>query len=51
MIVQGTSQIAEERRKAEDKGEEERYTHLNADFQRTARRDKNVFINEQWKEI
>ena len=33
------------------KGEEERYTHLNAEFQRIARRDKNVFLSEQCKEI
>ena len=39
-------QIAEERRKAKGKGERERYTHLNADFQRRAKRDKKAFLNE-----
>ena len=33
------------------KGENERYTHLNAEFQRTARRDKKAFLNDQYKEI
>ena len=33
------------------KGEKERYTHLNAEFQRIARRDKKVFLSDQWKEI
>ena len=45
------SQIAEKRREAKDKGEMERYTHLNAEFQRIARRDKKVFLSEQCKEI
>ena len=44
-------QIAEKRREAKSKGEEERYTHLNADFQRVARRDKKAFLSEQCKEI
>ena len=44
-------QIAEERRDEEGKGERERYTQLNAEFQRIARRDKNAFLNEQCKEI
>ena len=39
------------RREAKDKGEKERYTHLNAEFQRIARRDKKVFLNDQCKEI
>ena len=39
------------RRKAKSKGEKERYTHLNAEFQRIARRDKKSFINNQCKEI
>ena len=43
--------IAEKRREAKGKGEKERYTHLNVEFQRRARRDKNAFLNEQWKEI
>ena len=44
-------QIAEKRREAEGKGEKERYTHLNADFQRIARRDKKAFLSDQCKEI
>ena len=44
-------QIAEKRREAKSKGEEERYTHLNADFQRVARRDKKAFLSDQCKEI
>ena len=43
-------QIAE-KRKAKGKGEKERYTHLNAEFQRTARRDKKAFLSDQRKEI
>ena len=42
---------AEERREAKGKGEKERYTHLNAEFQRIARRDKKAFLSEQCKEI
>ena len=44
-------QIAVKRRDAKSKGEKERYTHLNAEFQRIARRDKKVFLSEQCKEI
>ena len=44
-------QIAVERRKAKGKGEKERYTHLNIEFQRTARRDKKAFLSDQCKEI
>ena len=44
-------QIAEERREAKGKGEKERHTHLNAEFQRTARRDKKAFHSDQCKEI
>ena len=44
-------QIAEKRREAKGKGEKERYTHLNAEFQRIARRDKKAFLSEQCKEI
>ena len=44
-------QTAEKRREAKGKGEKERYTHLNAEFQRIARRDKKAFLSEQWKEI
>ena len=44
--------IAEKRREAKAKGEKKRYTHLNADFQRMARRDnKKVFLHDQCKEI
>ena len=43
-------QIAEERRERKGKGERERYTQLNAEFQRRARRDKKAFLNEQCKE-
>ena len=45
-----TLQIVEKRREAKGKGEKERYTHLNAEFQRIARRDKKVFLSGQCKE-
>ena len=44
-------QIVEKRRKDKCKEEKERYTHLNAEFQRIARRDKKMFLSEQCKEI
>ena len=44
-------QIAVKRREAKSKGEKERYTHLNAEFQRMARRDKKAFLSDKWKEI
>ena len=44
-------QIAVKRREAKSKGEKERYSHLNADFQRIARRDKKAFLGDQCKEI
>ena len=44
-------QIAEKRRGVKGKGEKERYTHLNAEFQRIARRDKKAFLSGQCKEI
>ena len=44
-------QIAEKRREAKGKGEKERYTHLNTEFQRIARRDKKAFLSDQCKEI
>ena len=44
-------QIAEKRREAKGKIEKERYTHLNAEFQRTARRDKKAFLSDHGKEI
>ena len=43
--------IAEKRREAKSKGEKERYTHLNAEFQRIARRGRKAFVSEQCKEI
>ena len=43
--------IAEKRREVEGKGEKERYTHVNAEFQRIARRDKKAFLSDQCKEI
>ena len=43
--------IAEKRREAKGKGEKERHTYLNADFQRIARRDKKAFLSDQCKEI
>ena len=46
-----TLQIAEKRRGAKGKGEKERYTHLNAGFQRIARSDKKDFLSDQCKEI
>ena len=44
-------QIAMKRREAESKGEKERYTHFNAEFQTIARRDKKAFLSDQCKEI
>ena len=44
-------QIAEKRREAKSKGERERYTQMNAEFQRIARRDKKAFFSDQCKEI
>ena len=44
-------QIAEKRREVKGKGEKERYTHLNAELQRIARRDKKAFLSDQCKEI
>ena len=44
-------QIAEKRREAKGKREEERYTYLNAEFQRTARTDKNALLSDQCKVI
>ena len=44
-------QIAMKRREAKSKGEKERYTHLNVEFQRIARRDKKAFLSDQCKEI
>ena len=44
-------QIAEKRRQVKGKGEKEIYTHLNAEFQRKARRDEKAFLNDQCEEI
>ena len=44
-------QIAEKRRKVKGKGEKERYTHLKAEFQRIAKRDKKAFLSDQCKKI
>ena len=44
-------QMAEKTREAKGKGEKERYTHLNAEFQRIARKDKKAFLSDQCKEI
>ena len=50
MIEEGL-QIAGKRREVKGKGEKKRHTHLNAEFQRTARRDKKAFLSDQCKEI
>ena len=50
-LSEKASQIAVKRREAKSKGEKERYMHLNAEFQRTARRDKKAFLSDQCKEI
>ena len=50
-LSEETLQIAEKRREAKGKGEKESYNHLNAGFQRIARRDKKVFLSDQCKEI
>ena len=51
MAVWEALQIAAKRREAKSKGEKERYKHLNAEFQRIARRDKKTFFSDQCKEI
>ena len=50
-LSEETLQIAVKRREAKSKGEKERYSHLNADFQEIARRDKKAFLSDQCKEI
>ena len=50
-LSQEALQIAEKRREAKGKGEKERYTHLDAEFQRRARRDKKAFLSDHCKEI
>ena len=51
MAVWGGLTNSCERREAKSKGEKERYTHLNAEFQRIARRDKKAFLSDQCKQI
>ena len=51
IVFEEALQIAEKRREAKGKGEKERYTHLNAEFQRIARRDKKAFLSDQCKDI
>ena len=51
MAVWEALQIAVKRREAKSKGEKERYKHLNAEFQRIARRDRKAFLSDQGKEI
>ena len=50
-LFEETIQIVVRRREAKSKGEKERYTHLNAEFQRIARRDKKAFLSDQCKQI
>ena len=49
-LSEGASQIAEKTREAKGKGEKKRYTHLNAEFQRIARRDKKTFLSKEIEE-
>ena len=51
MAVWGGLQIAVKRREVKSRGEKERYKHLNAEFQRIARRDKKAFLRDQYKDI
>ena len=51
MLSEEALQIAVKRREAKGKGEKQRYTHLNAEFQTIARRDKKAFLSDQCKEI
>ena len=51
LLSEEALQIAVKRREVESKGEKERYKHLNAEFQRTARRDKKALLSDQCKEI
>ena len=50
MVIKEALQIIEKKREAKGKGEKERYTHLNVEFQRIARRDKKAFLSDQCKE-
>ena len=51
MVVWGGLTNSREKKRSEGKGEKERYTHLNAEFQRIARREKKAFLSDQCKEI
>ena len=51
LLSEEALQIAEKRREDKGKGKKERYTHLSAEFQRRARRDKKTFLSDQCKEI
>ena len=51
MVFEEALHVAAKRREAKSKGEKERYQHLNAEFQRIARRDKKAFLSDQCKEI
>ena len=51
LLSEEALQIAVKRREAKSKGERERYSHLNSEFQRIARRDKKAFLSDQCKEI
>ena len=51
LLFEEVLQIAVKRREAKGQGEKERYTHLNAEFQRIARRHKKAFLSDQYKEI
>ena len=51
MVVWGGLEIAEKRRETKHKGQKEKYTHLNTEFQRIARKDKKDFLSDQCKEI
>ena len=51
MVVEEALQIAEKRREVKGIGEKEKYTHLNVEFQRIARREKKAFLSDQCKEI
>ena len=50
-MIEEALQIVKKRREVKGKGRKERYTHLNAEFQRIARRDKKAFLTDQCKEI
>ena len=51
MFAEEALQIAEKRREVKGKGEKERHSHLNAEFQRIARRDKKAFLSDQCKKV